>query len=414
MTVDRPRALARRARWWSTACVGTALVALCGCSGDATGGEPPGGDTCGNAIGNGAQLIAGPAGPSGSDLDRPFGSLAIAPDNPDVVYVGTERNGFVRSRDGGRSWQRLRSGVRHSTVGYPEIYDISIAPGNASVLMAATRDSPGPLTGDYPSAIAGAYRSVDGGDGWARANCGLPGAATVAVQIVDAGGATAVMAVSAGAATFSPLSGQLFPGGLFRTTDGGASWTAVSSPVSLATTQFNTLRRVPSTGELFTFAFDQGDPTRSVGFLKSTDGGATWTRLADPLSGRQIVHFDVSADGRTIWADADDDFRAWRSTDGGATWAVTGGFVANGVVAVSPQNADLLLIDDFGTLRRSANALGTTQVVVTSAQPFEDVAFAPSNAAIVYAVTRGYDVYRSADAGVTFEKVANLRDAALR
>lgn len=414
MTFDCRASFALTARRWASTCIGASLVAFAACGGDATGGGATESDPCGNAIGNGAQLIAGPPGPSGSDADRPFGSLTIAPDNPDVVYVGTERNGFVRSRDGGRTWQRLRSGVRHSAIGYPEVYDISIAPGNAGVLMTATRDSPGPITGDYPSAIAGAYRSVDGGDGWTRTNCGLPSATTVAVQIVDAGGAVAVMAVSAGAATFSPLTGQHFPGGLYRTTDGGATWTAASSPVSLSTTQFNTLRRASATGELFTFAFDEGDATRSIGFLKSSNGGATWTRLADPMAGRFIVHFDVCADGRTIWADANDDFRAWRSTDGGATWGATSGFVANGVVAVSPLDADLLLIDDYGTLRRSANALATTQVVVSSAQPFEDLAFAPSNAAIVYAVTRGYDIYRSTDAGVSFEKVANLRDAALR
>ncbi len=417
MPPDRipPLASAASRRFLATVCAG--LAALVGCKGDATStptGNSTPGDVCGNDIGNGAQLVAGPSGPSGSDLDRPFGSLAVSPDNPDVVFVGTERNGFVRSRDGGHTWQRLRSGVRHSSIGYPEIYDISIAPGNVSVLMAATRDSPGPLTGDYPSAIAGAYRSTDGGDAWTRTNCGLPSAGTVAVQVMDASGASAVMAVSAGAATFSPLTGQQFSGGLFRTTDGGANWTAVSSPVSLASSQFNVLRRVPATGELFTFAFDQGDPTRSIGFLRSGDGGATWTRLGNPMSGRLIVHFDVSADGRTIWADADDDFRAWRSTDGGATWAVTGGFVANGVLAVSPTSPDLLLIDDFGTLRRSSNALATTQVVVSSTQPFEDLVFAPSNSMIVYAVTRGYDIYRSADAGQTFERVSSLRDAALR
>ncbi len=416
MPLERSLSVARASRRRYRALLSSLLAALCGCSGDTTsspGGGTPTGDACGNAIGNGAQLVAGPSGPSGSDLDRPFGSLAIAPDNPDVVFVGTERNGFVRSRDGGRTWQRLRSGVRHSSVGYPEIYDISIAPGNANVLMAASRDSPGPLSGDYPSAIAGAYRSVNGGEAWTRTNCGLPGAATVAVQIVDASGASAVMAVSAGTATFSPLTGQQFPGGLFRTTDGGANWTAASSPVSLASSQFNVFRLVPATGELFTFAFDQGDPTRSIGFLRSSDGGASWTRLANPMSGRLIAHFDVSADGRTIWADADDDFRAWRSTDGGATWAVTGGFVANGVLSVSPLDPALLLIDDFGTLRRSSNALSTTQVVVSSTQPFEDVSFAPSNASIVYAVTRGYDIYRSADAGQTFERVSNLRDVAL-
>ena len=120
-------------------------------------------DPCANAAGNGHDIIAGPPGPTTNDFDQVFRSLEIDPNNPDIVYLGTERNGIVKTIDGGITWQRLRDGMRHSTVGYPEVWDIAVSPSNPSLVIAATADSPGPIAGDYPSSMAGVYRSVDGG-----------------------------------------------------------------------------------------------------------------------------------------------------------------------------------------------------------------------------------------------------------
>ncbi|MBK8247709.1 MAG: exo-alpha-sialidase [Gemmatimonadetes bacterium] len=371
-------------------------------------------DPCGNALGNGAQVIGGPAGPQGSDSDRAFSSLVVAPGNADELYIGTERNGIVRSRDGGRTWERLRAGMRHGGTGYPEVYDLAIAPGSGTVLMAATTDSPGPLTGDHPSTIAGVYRSTDAGGNWTRINCGLPSASASAVTMLDASGSTALVAISAGTATFSPLSGTVFPGGIYRTSNGGGQWQAVQSSTLLSTSQFTVIRRVADTGELLIYALNRTAPQSSVGFLRSTDAGASWSTLANPLGGRTVTHFDVSRDGGVIWANTAEGFRIWRSVDAGTTWVETGGMISNGAVAVSPRDANVVLVDDFGTLRHSTDGLATTRVVVSSTQPFEDIAFAPTDANIVYGVTRGYDVYRSPDGGRSFVRVANLRDVALR
>src|SRR3989344_4001974 len=82
---------------------------------------------CGNEIGNGDQIVSGPQSPGEGDRDNPFRSLTVNPSSPNVILVGTERNGFVRSSDGGNTWERFRYGVRHETEGYTEIYDIGIA-----------------------------------------------------------------------------------------------------------------------------------------------------------------------------------------------------------------------------------------------------------------------------------------------
>lgn len=96
-------------------------IMICACSGNGDTMQPPGGDVCGNAVGNGATIIPGPSTTTSQDSDRPFHSLTIDPQNADLVYLGTERNGIVKSRDGGRTWERLRNGLRHSNQGYAEV-----------------------------------------------------------------------------------------------------------------------------------------------------------------------------------------------------------------------------------------------------------------------------------------------------
>ena len=68
------------------------LLIIAGCSHpteESAGGDS---DPCANAVGNGLEIVAGPSAPGGGDTDQVFRSLEVDPSNPDVVYVGTERN----------------------------------------------------------------------------------------------------------------------------------------------------------------------------------------------------------------------------------------------------------------------------------------------------------------------------------
>ena len=115
-------------------------------------GEPL--EDCGNAVGNGNEIISGPSAPEGQDRDLVFRSLLVHPTDPKIVLMGTERNGIVKTTDGGATWTRHRQGLRWSPgIGYPEFYDTAISPSDPQIAFAATVDSPGPIAGDYPSAI---------------------------------------------------------------------------------------------------------------------------------------------------------------------------------------------------------------------------------------------------------------------
>ena len=85
-------------------------------------------EDCENEVGNGLEIIQGPDGPEGADHDNAFRSLTVHPSDPEILLIGTKRNGFVKSTDGGESWTRCRGGLRHTNNGYPEVWDIAFDP----------------------------------------------------------------------------------------------------------------------------------------------------------------------------------------------------------------------------------------------------------------------------------------------
>jgi len=296
-----------------------------------------------NDVGNGNAIIPGPDGPGNGDYDQVFRSLEVDPSNPDVVYMGTERNGIVKTSDGGVTWQRLRQGMRHSAAAYPEVWDIAVSPSNPQFVIAATADSPGPVAGDYPSSAAGVYRSTDGGAAWSRSNNGLTNSYTLAVRFAPRDPGVAVLGIGAGKATFSALLGQSFNGALMRSVDHGMNWSAAAAPAGADKNVFWILRAYGSgTGGLIAFGLCMDEPSKNLGFLRSEDGGLSWSPFAPSLRTRLITEFDVSTDGRTLYAVERDAFSVLKSTDGGSSWTALA-VPANGPVKISPSNQGIVL-----------------------------------------------------------------------
>jgi hypothetical protein len=376
-------------------------------------GAPPV-TSCGNEEGNGATVTGGPTGPNPahSDGDTVFRGFVIDPLDALTVYLGTERNGIVRSNDGGATWTRLRSGQRWNDVRYPEIWSLAINPSDRTKLFAATTDSPGPLTGEnYPSANAGIYRSENSGQTWARSNCGLTNAKTSFVLYVPGTPQTMVASVQAGAPSFTNPPAPYYTGGLFRSTNGGAAWTRAAAPASVDSMEFWQI--LARGNKLFTFAFWDADISKNVGFLRSLDGGASWTTFAPAVRVKRYYTWAVSASADTILAAEPSGFVIDRSIDGGATWtslAMDGMFGTVSRVALSPANSRLVLYETGERkLLRSTDGLATSSVVLTTEDVVQEIQFAPSAPDTVYAVTRGYLVYRSTDAGLTWTLRRNVR-----
>ena len=391
-------------------------------------------DDCGNALGNGGEIVSGPSAPEGNDRDSVFRSLTVHPADPNTVLMGTERNGFVKSIDGGATWTRHRQGLRWLPgIGYPEIYDITISPSDPNIVFAATVDSAGPVTGDFPSSVAGIYKSIDGGETWFRKNCGLTNSRAVAVRFDPGNPDFAVAAVGAGERTFSTGQSEIplfFDGGIYLTMDGGDSWQRVPTGANDNINNFHTIAVAGSEPATFiTFGLHtlQGgsfDPSLNAGFLRSIDGGKSWEPFGpDEVVKSSITHFAASADGSVFYATGDA-YHHWVSTDGGSTWARSSLNQGSGPVAVSPADPNIVIFRNSAqtSLFRSSDGLKTYSVVATtdglSDDPnlrfaFEDVVFAPSDPSIVYAATTGLLVYKSVDGGASFTLLKNIRSEVL-
>lgn len=368
-------------------------------------------DTCGNDVGNGNDIVSGPSGPSGGDNDRPFRSLTVHPSDPNTVIVGTERNGFLKTTNGGSSWTRLRKGVRHiDNIGYPEVWDMAMASSNTSVIYAASLDSPGPVTGSsYPSSMAGIYKTTDSGSSWSRKNCGIINSRITSIAVSSSDANTVVAGIEGGSPSFSDPPASYYNGGIFYTTDGGENWKAGDVPGDETTNGFWHMKRRGST--YYTFAMNYDDLSKNLGFLKSSDNGKNWTAFGSVLKNLRIAEFDVSADGQTMYAVPRDSQQVKKSIDGGSNWT-TIDTNATGPIAVSPSDANLIVVANCCLVYRSTDGL-TSETKIFDLNKVHEIVFAPSDSTIVWLINEGYAVYKSTDSGATFSLIKNLRSDVL-
>ena len=179
---------------------------------------------------------------------------------------------FVRSADGGASWQARGFGDLPGT----DIHGFTVAPNGWLYANVAGR---------------GLYRSTDGGAKWTF----------VTTETLSA--------MSLQSATGNPpvLYANSFDRGLLRSTDGGKSWTSLTATLEGGLSAF----AVGRSGDLLIGATADGS------LLTSSDSGATWqtTRAPDSLALLAIS----PRDAKLVYA-VGGTGQVYRSRDGGATW----------------------------------------------------------------------------------------------
>jgi len=163
--------------------------------------------------------------------DQPTGSIgdiAVAPSNPNVIYVGCGEglqrpdlatgDGMYRSRDGGKTWTHL--GLREGQ----QIASIAVDPNNAERLFVAVLGHP------YgPNEERGIYRSTNGGDTFERVL--YKDENTGAMQVEFDPSNSQVVYADLWAGRQGPWENGAWQGkesGLFKSTDGGTTWTKLT------------------------------------------------------------------------------------------------------------------------------------------------------------------------------------------
>ncbi len=248
-----------------------------------------------------------------------IGAVAVAPSNPDVVYVGSGEadmrsdigygNGVYRSSDGGATWTPVGlAGTRH-------VGRIVVDPRDPNLVFVAAL---GHAYGPNPE--RGVYRSKDGGKTWARVL--YRDASTGAVDLaLDPGDPRTILAALWQTRrppwnVYPPSSG---PGsGLYRSTDGGDTWTPVTAGLPSEKLGRIGIAFAPSKPERVYAIVD----AKRGGLYVSEDRGSTW-RLenADPRIWDRGWYFGgITVDPRDADVVYACDIALYRSTDGGATF----------------------------------------------------------------------------------------------
>jgi photosystem II stability/assembly factor-like uncharacterized protein len=285
--------------------------------------------------------------------DQPTGSIgaiAVAPSDPNVVYVGSGEglhrpdlsvgDGIYRSSDGGKSWTHL--GLKDGQ----QIPAMAVDPRDPNKLFAAVAGHP------YgPNKERGIFRSTDGGQSFQKV---LPsgydenmGGADV---LIDPSNPDVVYA-ALWEARESPWENFDWNGGnagIFKSTDGGQTFQQLTgglpkgiTQAHLAIAESNPKRLIASVGYL----------PANVGLYRSDDAGQSWEQITtDPRPAGRIGGGDLSMP-RFNPKDPDMVIVAstvtWKSTDGGKTWsgfrgAPGGDDYQN--VWINPNNPQIILL----------------------------------------------------------------------
>ncbi|HWJ55352.1 MAG TPA: hypothetical protein VNR90_04025, partial [Vicinamibacterales bacterium] len=214
----------------------------------------------------------------------------------------------------------------------------------------------------------GVYKSVDGGRTWASA--GLPASQYIGGIVVDPGNADAVLVAAQGprpGATTADSAER----GVYRTTDGGRTWTRVlPADGSAGASDVYLDYADPKVA----YALLTGQPARGIGVFRSADGGATW----QPVGGQGL------GEGARITA-----FTVASGTHGRRLYAVAAMGGGRGSPARGPAIRILYRSDDGG----ENWIAGTRELASAGGKMYAD----PQHPDVVYLM--GTAIYRSVDAG---------------
>jgi photosystem II stability/assembly factor-like uncharacterized protein len=232
-----------------------------------------------------------------------IGKVYIDPKNPDLVYVAAighpygpnKERGVFRSQDGGATWKQILF-VNENT----GAADLAADPHDPRTIYASTwqiRRMPWDIDEVGPG--SGIYKTTDGGDSWTQLKDGLPK--------TDMGKIGLTVSPMDSKRVWATIGGD--DGGIYRSDDAGKSWQLLNGSFEMHSRQYYYGHIFADPQQLDTvYTFSSKD------FYKSTDGGKTWSRIQTP-----------HGDYHDLWIDPHNNQRMVNGNDGGATVTFDGG-----------------------------------------------------------------------------------------
>ena len=288
----------------------------------------------------------GPVGMPTNGTGQPNGlgrvnGIGFHPTDANTFYIAAPSGGIWKTTNGGSTWSPLTDTL--PTLGTS---CIQVHPTNPNIVYVGTGDRDG-----YDAPGMGVIKSTDGGNTWTFANTGMGNKIVSDLLIHPSSPNTLIAATN---------------GGIYRTTNGGTSWTKTSSSSS----HFKDLEFKPNSPNT---VYASG----SSFFYKSTDNGVTWTSISSGLPGNGRYAIAVTP------------------ANSNYVYLVSGG--SNGLIGLYRSTNSGT---SFSSRSTSPNILGYSSTGSdTRSQAWYDLAIAadPSNANTIY--VGGINIWKSTNGG---------------